>query len=267
MACNNCDISANEGNHVAMIASTNSGVAAGGTYARNSVIIASDNCAITGTSEMAIIGCNDVTVSANNAAVIGCVGGTYNNSTSYTVRVREIRAYTFSMISDRREKKDIEELEMDPQILDRIQELPLAEFKFKTDSEAHNTRRGFIAQDAQKVFPELVIDKNLNYQKVYRKTQSSEEWFIDSKYTKPLSKTTSNIEIKDDDPKVGTLTIDETPEYLSINTETLSSLIFKGIKVLTKDYRQNYAILKDLIAEENKKGKSFTIPDLPIMLY
>ncbi len=56
--------------------------------------------------------------------------------------------------SDRRLKKNIEPLEKG--VLDKISKLPAVRYHLNSDSDQDTKRVGFIAQDVQKVFPELV---------------------------------------------------------------------------------------------------------------
>jgi len=257
-ACNDCDIISGDANQTSMMASSYCDVSS--STVNNSTIIASSSSNLSGSSQMAIIGCDSVTVSANNAAIIGCVGSTYNNSTSYSVRVRQVIAYTFTKISDVREKKDIEEVEVGSEIFDQVEQLPVAEFRLKSDPASRQVRRGFIAQDAHQVFPEVVKNTNLNYQKVYRKTSISDVWYFKKNYQEPVSdeiRAVSNIEISDN-PLIGTLTTEKDAEFLTIDSGELSSLIFKTIKALTVEYQQNYLTLKQLI-EENSQDISLPI--------
>ncbi|MAX22097.1 MAG: hypothetical protein CMJ60_07995 [Planctomycetaceae bacterium] len=58
--------------------------------------------------------------------------------------------------SDRRLKKDIEPVE---NILDKVQKLKPSTFRFKTQEDIESKTIGFIAQDVQELFPELVSEK------------------------------------------------------------------------------------------------------------
>lgn len=259
-SCDNCDISTANCNRTSFIASSDSTV--NSSTVNNSIILASSNCNLSNASQMAIIGCDNVTCSANNAAIIGCQGITYNNNTSYSVVVRQIRANTFTMkVSDIRDKKNVEVVEMnDDQILEKVAKLPVSEFKLKRDSNLDKVKRGFIAQEAQQIFPEIVVEDNLNYQKVYRADIESNEWFTDINLTNKVEDDRS-IEVNGENSLIGMSMKKNKSEYLSIDNGELTSLIFKVLHNLKSEYRQKHQILTDLIKEKNKKySKNLPLP-------
>ena len=99
---------------------------------------------------------NNITSSGNYAVTFNCGSGSVENSTDNSFRVMNATSIggnqNWTNTSDRRIKRNINELKSE---VENIKELIPVSF-IKRDSRDDRTKVGFIAQDMQKVYPEVV---------------------------------------------------------------------------------------------------------------
>jgi len=103
-------------------------------------------------NESALISVVYGSVNANNCVVMG-KSSALNSNTDQSLTVNTLIYNSLTVVSDERLKKDIERLEPDPSILDKILKVGTYKYKFLKDHSKMPHHLGFIAQDIGKYFP------------------------------------------------------------------------------------------------------------------
>jgi len=91
----------------------------------------------------------------NSAALIFSFDNNYRNGVGYAYLTST--SYGLISVSDRRAKKDMQPM---GECLDRVMELKPTSFRYKNASEDTPPNYGFIAQEIETVFPDVVLEKN-----------------------------------------------------------------------------------------------------------
>ncbi len=159
-----------------IIASENSRLDGSGTAGffdklRQHAIISSYNCEWYSRSTgpkytNAMISCSGIKNGATTVnSATACIATNFTETTSQSVRVTTIRAGTCVSPSDQRLKKDIKHAEPYSDLINKIAKANIYRFYFKIENQLHEPHIGFIAQEMQLLFPEMVKDKF--YEQIY----------------------------------------------------------------------------------------------------
>jgi hypothetical protein len=143
-------------------------------YNFRNTIMGSTNSSITGSGSGNTI-ISSGTVNINNASyasiICGYVTGSYsfNNSISSTCVVPDMRFTTATGVSDIRLKKNIEPIVASYELLDKVKKIKTYKFHFTHQNSYLPKNIGFVAQQMQELFPEMINDFNINQQPVTKK--------------------------------------------------------------------------------------------------
>ena len=126
----------------------------GGTLTARQVLISGNSDGTNTSPTWRKLVVSDLPGGSSNTVLVG--KGTSAPSYSSTIKLSSVTASTFNVSSDYRLKEDISPIDFDRD----LSEIPVYQYSYKSDG----TRSlGFIAQDLQKVFPELVREDSDGY--------------------------------------------------------------------------------------------------------
>ena len=215
--------------------------------AKNCTIIASRSCSFGNNINCAaIIGCDQIQNQGDYSAVMAYFGGTF--SYTYTLTAKDICYTSWSMVSDRDEKKNIVPVESDENLIEKICQVPIYRYRFKNEDSTKQLKEGFIAQDVQNIFSDLVSQEHVTYKHIYRKSPTDKIWYH-KEDDSPIDLTSidiNTVKFDKNDPlkaKYGYLLKNE---KLRIRTRDLETILIMGIQKMVTDYKKSVDTLSKL---------------------
>lgn len=248
----NMNFSSEASDYNTIIASQNSDIISGPID--NSAILASYNCNLsrvsTNRSLCSMIASNSAPGAAGTTAACS-MGTSLNNTFGNSLRVTNMRAGTCIVApSDERLKKDIVLSSPYPDLLSKVLGTNIYRFHFNEESDLDEYHLGFVAQEIQKDFPEIVNDKDYNQIWVNKKDGI---WYNSNDQTKIENKDIPKIteHIIDNQGGIGHSYLDVTDvDTLTINGQWLDALLwetFNEIIEINNDLEQKSIDLFQLL--------------------
>tara|TARA_R100001163_G_scaffold65729_2_gene64328 strand:- start:7396 stop:9702 length:2307 start_codon:yes stop_codon:yes gene_type:complete len=232
-ASDSCNVTGSSSKQIGIIASTNCTIA--GTNTTNSAIMASNLCTISNAQQAAIISCYNCTNTGNNSALISLSGKSYNYT--YTVSTGTLEYDSKVKLSDIRHKKDILKIDIDHNILKKINKVQVSRFRFNEDTQEHRYREGFIAQDLLEYFPQVISQTHVTNELCYKRDNN---WYHDIDDTL-VNKNIINSEffkIDEKNSRKAKYEKKENNKRYSIKRADLSTLLWMALQKLIFDYKQ-----------------------------